>query len=359
MPFSPNDSPTEVLLQIFHYAVGNAPLQLGGTAVAFPISQVCRDWRQIALDTPALWDDVRFPYGAYKNKTPLLDEVLARSGSRPLTVVFSHSEPHRAGQMIDFWRFKFYKKMKEYIPRFRAVYAILPKHGLLEFNQILGGQKFPLLDHLHLAQSDDLDPAGVGCFNAPMLKVFHVENLGDASHNSGYISANLRSMQFVDMQSVDLSLPIIHGLHDLTIIRSPIPSFDGANRPPQLALTSLTLDGITSSGRADELLEFLTSFPMPELRHIELANLNRQADFPSQFIRALPLSGVYPALRSAKFTALPLYNITREFLRAVQALEKLVLVDVEPQPLLRLLRADRTLCPALREFYMDGHLRRR
>ncbi|KAJ6585605.1 hypothetical protein B0H19DRAFT_1321328 [Mycena capillaripes] len=360
MSISAHNSPTEVLLQIFHYAVGNEPLQLGGTAVAFPISQVCRDWRQIALDSPTLWEDVRFPYGAYKNKNPLLDEVLARSGTRPLTAVFSHPNPSQAGQIIDFWRFKLYKRMKNYCDRIKAIYVILPKHALLEFNDILGNQLFPMLTHLHVVQSDNLSPTSLYFFNAPVLAVFHVESV-NISYNSEFrnTSTSLRSMRFVDMRSVDISTPVMHGLHDLTIVRSPLIFPNDVGAPPKLALTSLTLDGITSSGRDGELQDFLVSFHLPELRHIELANLDHILPFPSHFVRALSLPAVYPALRSAKLTALPLDDITPDFCRALPALESLELVDVDPQPLLRLLRADRTLCPGLREFYMDGHLRRR
>lgn len=358
MSISAYNSPTEVLLQIFHYAVGNEPLHLGGTAVAFPISQVCRDWRQIALDSPTLWDDVRFPYHAYKNKNPLLEEVLARSGTRPLTAVFSHPDAGQAGQMIDFWRFKFYKCMKKYCDRIKAIYAILPKHGLLEFNEILGNQVFPMLTHLHVVQSDNLSPTSLNFFNTPNLAVLHLENVD--MHNSEFRnSTSLQSMRFFDMRSVDIPAPIMQGLRDLSIVRSPLPLPNDGGALPKLALTSLTLDGITSSGRDDELQDFLTSFHMPELRHIELANLDHILPFPSHFVRALSLPAVYPALRSAKFTALPFDDITPDFCRALPALESLVLVDVDPKPLLRLLRADRSLCPGLREFYMDGHLRRR
>ncbi|KAJ6585609.1 hypothetical protein B0H19DRAFT_1321335 [Mycena capillaripes] len=350
------DYPTEVLLKIFHHAVGDEPLQLGGTAVALPISQVCRDWRQIVLDCPALWDDVRFPYGAYRSDTPMLENLLARSGTRPLTAVFSHAAPGRSGRMVDFW--PLFKKMKEYCSRFRAIYAIMPTPGIYELNRALGRRKLPLLVHLHIVQSDNLAPVAVDFENAPALTAMHLERV---SYSSFYrnTSTTLRSMRFAQVRFVDIPVPVMHGLHDLTIIRSPLPFFNHANPIPQLALESLTLDGITSSGYPDELLWFLTSSDMPRLRHIELANLDHKLQFSSQFVRALAPPAFYPALRTAKFTALPLSEITPEFCRALPGLETLVLVKTDPEPLLSLLRADPFLCPDLHEMCIDGTLRRR
>ncbi|KAJ7133411.1 hypothetical protein C8R44DRAFT_772370 [Mycena epipterygia] len=348
---SADDYPTEVLLKIFHCAVGDGPLQLGGTAVAFPISQVCRDWRQIALDSPTLWDDVRFPPGAYGKNMAMLEDFLARSGNRPLTAVFSHPEPRRGGRMVDFW--PFFKKMKDYCSRFRAIYAILPTPGMYEFNRSLGRQAFPALLHLHIVQSDNSAPVTVDFENAPFLVVLHLEN---SSYNSEYrnTSTSLRSMRFNHLRFVDIPVPVMHGLEDLTIDRSPLPFYNHADPLPHLALKSLTLDGITSSGYPDDLLWFLTSFHMPHLQHLELANLDQKFQFPAQFFRALYPPAMYPALRSAKITALPLSNITAEFCHALAALETLVLVEVDPEPLLSLLRGDFTLLPFLREICVDG-----
>ncbi|KAJ7858981.1 hypothetical protein B0H13DRAFT_2356295 [Mycena leptocephala] len=295
------DYPTEVLLKIFHYAVGDGPLE---------------------LDSPALWDDVRFPYGAYRRNTLLLEELLARSGTRPLTAVFSHPQPGWAGRMVDFW--PLFKKMKEYCSRFRTLYAILPTPGIYD----------PITP-----------PVAVDFENAPALAVFHLERI---SYSSDFRNTSA-SMRFIHLRFVDIPVPVVHGFHDLTIMRSPLPFFNRADPLPHIALTSLTLDGITSLGYPDELLEFLLSCHMPQLRDIELANLDQKFRFSSQFARALAPPAVYPAMHSAKFTALTLANVTPEFFHALPALETLVLVDVNPEPLLSLPRDDCALCPALRE----------
>ncbi|KAJ6585613.1 hypothetical protein B0H19DRAFT_1110287 [Mycena capillaripes] len=345
--------PTEILLQIFQFAVGDDPLHLGGTAVAFPISQVCRDWRQIALDSSKLWVDVRFPHGAYKNPPPILEELLARSRSRPLTAVFSH---HEAGQRVNFW--PFFNKMKEYCNRFRAIYAILPLDGMYALNGALGKQGFPLLVHLHLhlLQSDSFGPVEFG--DTPALTVLHFEHTSYTSQFRS-TSTNMRSMRFVDSYAVNIPDPRLRTLQDLAIVRSPLPSF---GHLLELALTSLTLEGISfanARGHVNGLLQFLTSFRMPHLRHIEFANLGQHCTFSSQFFRQLVPPPVFPALRSAKFTALPFDDITPEFYQAFPALETLDLVTIDPWPMLKVLRADSSLCPALRGFYMDGRLRLR
>jgi hypothetical protein len=343
--------PTEILLKIFHFAVGDAPFQLGGTAVAMPISQVCQDWRHIALDSPTLWDDVRFPYGAYRGNTSMLEDFLARSGVRPLTVVFYNPEPRRAGRMVEFWAF--FKKMKVYCSRFQAIYAILPSPGMHELNNSLGRESFPILVHLHIVQSDNLAPVAMEFEHAPILTVFHLESI---RYDSIYrnTSTSLRSMRLHHLRFLDIPAPCLHGLEDLIIVRSPLPFYNHFEPLPKLALKSLTLDGIASSGYPDELLWFLTSFDMPQLRYLELANLDHKLQFASQFMRALRPPAIYPALRSAKFKALPLSDITPDFCHAVPALERLVLIEVDPEPLLSLLRADRALCPALQEICVDG-----
>ncbi|KAJ7704935.1 hypothetical protein B0H17DRAFT_1038845 [Mycena rosella] len=166
-------------------------------------------------------------------------------------------------------------------------------------------------------------------------------------------------MHFHQLQFLELPAPVLYGLEGLTITRSPLPFYNHFDPPPQLALKSLTLDGITSSGYPEDLLWFLTSFHMPQLQRLELANLDHRLQFSAQFVRALCAPAIYPSLRYTKFTSLPLSNITPEFCHALPALETVILVEVDPEPLLSLLRADRALCPGLREIYVDGRAQSR
>ncbi|KAJ6585618.1 hypothetical protein B0H19DRAFT_1250410 [Mycena capillaripes] len=107
----------------------------------------------------------------------------------------------------------------------------------------------------------------------------------------------------------------------------------------QLGGTAVGLDGLSthnSWSHANGLLWFLMSFRMP-----------------------LVPSPAFLALRSTKFTARPFDDITPEFYQAFPAFEAFDLIAVDPETLLRVLRADASLCPALCEFSMDGHLRLR
>ncbi|KAK7000478.1 hypothetical protein R3P38DRAFT_1117462 [Favolaschia claudopus] len=347
--------PTEILLQIFYNAVGDGPLQPGGTAVAIPISQVSSRWRQISLDCPSLWTDVRFPYGAYRPHSEMLGLLLDRtgglSGTLPLTVVFNRPEPGWAGRMVDFW--PLFRRMRDFCHRFEAIFAILPTPGIYEFNRALGQQNFPLLVHLHVVQSDNLAPVAVDFENAHFLKSFHLEHIsyGSESRNT---SASLRSMRFVNVRFVDLPVSLMHGLHELTITRSPLPFFNHANPLPQIALTSLILDGIASFGYPNELFQFLTSFEMPHLQNLEVAHLDNRLHLSSQLVQALQPPAIFPALRSVKFTSLDLSSVSAVFCHALPALDTLVLVDVNPHPLLSIFRDDFSLCPALTKVVLDG-----
>ncbi|KAJ7664957.1 hypothetical protein B0H14DRAFT_3696489 [Mycena olivaceomarginata] len=342
-------NPTELLLQIFHYAVAGSPVEAGsGTTAAFPISQVCQRWRHIALDSPALWDNVRFPRRIYTRSTPMLDEVLTRSRTHPLTVVFSYSEPLE-GEQIDFA--PFFSKMAEVCHRFQAIHAILPRSAMLQFSGILGHRIFPLLVHLHIAQNDDLTPVPVTFENAPRLGVLQLENITLCRNRN-------RSARLVALFG-DIPAPVMDGLADLTITHSPSPNFKHVDVPIEIALTSLKLDKLSRSHYSFRLQEFLTSFQMPHLRHLKLSIADSKSYFSAQFLRALTPPAVYPALRSAKFTGLSLVEITPDFCRALPVLKTLVLVDMDPSPLVDLLRADSTLCPNLLEFYLDEYLRHR
>ncbi|KAJ7342817.1 hypothetical protein DFH08DRAFT_235866 [Mycena albidolilacea] len=348
MPIAHN--PTEMLLQIFHYAVAGSPVEpRSGTKVAFPISQVCQRWRHIALDSPALWDDVRFPRSTtYQRDTLILDEVLARSRTRTLTVVFSYSPPDQ-GETIDFA--PLFNKMIEVCHRFQAIHAILPRFAMLQFSDILGHRIFPLLVHLHIAQNDNLTPVSVTFENAPRLGVLRLENITLCRNKS-------RSAQLTALFG-GIATPVMDSLCDLTITHAPSPIFKHVDGPTIIALKSLTLEKLSKCHYNFRLLEFLTSFHMPHLRYLELSIEDSKSHFSAQLLRALAPPAVYPALRTVKFTGLSLSGITPDFCYAIPALETLVLVDLDPSPLVDLLRADSTLCLALRNFYLDGHLRRR
>ncbi|KAJ6487226.1 hypothetical protein C8R47DRAFT_518490 [Mycena vitilis] len=342
--------PTELLLQIFCCAVHAEPLRVGGTAVALPISQVCRDWRQIALDLPELWDDVRFPCNTYRTDSSFLEELLARSGTRLLTVVFADSKRVNRHSYSG----SFFEQMKKYCHRFRAIYAILPT--MYAFHEAMYEQTFPVLDHLHVVSKDQ--SSSFLLENTPALSTLYLEKI--LFNPRAFHWHNVRSLHLIKSPYVKIPALLLHGLHELTIIRSTLPFFSDG---PPLALTSLTLDAISQAGPgrhlANGMLRLLSSFHMPHLRHLALGHLRHGCEFSSHFFCTLYPRPVFPALRSMELTALPLDNLTPEFYEALPALETLVLVDVDPAPMLAVLRADARLCPALQHFYMDGHLRLR
>ncbi|KAJ7621944.1 hypothetical protein DFH06DRAFT_1232298 [Mycena polygramma] len=352
MSISAESYPTELLLQIFRSAVHDEPLRVGGTAVALPISQVCRDWRQIALDLPELWDDVRFPCNTFRTDSSFLEELLARSGTRLLTVVFADSRRVNRHSYSE----AFFEQMKKYCDRFRAIYAILPT--MYALHEAMYEQTFPVLDHLHVVSKDQ--SSSFLLENTPALSTLYLEKIL-FNPQSFHWQPSVRSLHLIKSPYVKIPAPLLHGLHELTIIRSALPFFSSDG--PPLALTSLTLDAIPQTGpgrhSANGLLRFLASFHMPHLRHLALGHLRHGCEFSSHFFYTLSPRPVFPVLRSMELTTLPLDDLTPEFYEALPALETLVLVDVDPAPMLAVLRADARLCPALRHFYMDGHLRLR
>ncbi|KAJ7670319.1 hypothetical protein B0H17DRAFT_1086024 [Mycena rosella] len=92
--------PTEMTVEVFRRCVSpsskprpspfHAPLILG---------QICRQWRQIALHTPALWQALEFDGDLAS--VEILKLWLSRTGNSPLSYYLHSTTPSRAGALID------------------------------------------------------------------------------------------------------------------------------------------------------------------------------------------------------------------------------------------------------------------
>ncbi|KAJ7273993.1 hypothetical protein C8J57DRAFT_1314153 [Mycena rebaudengoi] len=309
---TPQTSPTEILLKIFDFAVGDDPLLLGGTAVAVPISQVCQDWRRIALDSPALWDDIRFP---------------------------------RCG------------RMKYYCRRFQKMYAMLPREVLVFFNASLGHAPFPSLIHFHLVQLGGAEAANVKLEKAPPLAVIHVQKaLYMFSDRRPLAGSNLRSLRAIELPHLQLPGPILQtDLEELVIVRIPLPFYTNPpNYVTQLNLTSLTLDDLPLSlSQTDTgLRRLFWSFSMKRLTRLEVARLDERGS--AELMTAIGAPVRFPSLLSVTLSSLALVGITPEFCLTMPALESIALVDVNPDPIRLLLHGNPSIFPTLQSLSIDG-----
>ncbi|KAJ7273793.1 hypothetical protein C8J57DRAFT_1313798 [Mycena rebaudengoi] len=352
---TPQTSPTEILLKIFDFAVGDDPLLLGGTAVAVPISQVCQDWRRIALDSPTLWDDIRFPRcGAYCLNQTMLDDFMARSASLPLTVVFGS---HFSGRTLEMCM-RFFERMKYYCRRFQKMYAMLPREDLFSLNASLGRAPFPSLIHLHVVQLGGAVAANVKLEKAPLLAVIHVQKaLYMYSDRRPLAGSNLRSLRAIELPRLQLPGPILQtDLEELVIIRTPLPSYPHppGNYVVQLNLTSLTLDDLPASlsQTGKGLRHFFRSFSMKRLARLEVARLDERGS--AELMTAIGAPVRFPSLLSLTLRSLTLVGITPEFCLTMPALESIALVDVNPEPLRLLLHGNPSIFPTPQSLSIDG-----
>ncbi|KAJ8462133.1 hypothetical protein ONZ45_g18044 [Pleurotus djamor] len=80
--------PTEVLSLIFEYVATSKPRQKHSTRW-MRVTQVCRLWRNVAIDTPRLWGTI-----CVQNKVELAKLFLQRSKTAPLHIKSNHETPN-------------------------------------------------------------------------------------------------------------------------------------------------------------------------------------------------------------------------------------------------------------------------
>ncbi|KAJ7174052.1 hypothetical protein C8R43DRAFT_635027 [Mycena crocata] len=242
--------------------------------------------------------------------------------------------------------------MEDLCHRFRAIHAVLPTPGVYEFNDSLGGEILPAL--LYIVQSDNRVPTAVHFENAPCLTELCLENISyNSQHQYELAMHALSPVAVCGHPRSGYARP--PGSYHWSF---PLPFYNHVEPPPQVALTSLILDGIIPSGYPDDLLWFLITFQMPHLRYPELAHLDPKFQFSSQFFRAMCPPAIYPALRCMKVALGPLSDVRPKVFDALPMLETLNLTEADPEPLLSILKRDCTVCPDLHEVDVDGNPRR-
>ncbi|KAL1671779.1 hypothetical protein EV122DRAFT_284593 [Schizophyllum commune] len=94
--------PPDVLLEFFdacilHNAVDDHSSYLGAPyihAAILSVAAVCRDWRNLAIQTPSLWTNIHINFwrGNLSNATTLLRILLSRSAELPLSITMRSSD---------------------------------------------------------------------------------------------------------------------------------------------------------------------------------------------------------------------------------------------------------------------------
>ncbi|KAJ7232155.1 hypothetical protein B0H12DRAFT_202057 [Mycena haematopus] len=78
--------PPEITAEIFKWSLG-APVRLHSSAAPLLLTRICRDWRTLALSTPALWDTISQIEWSVNGRTEaVIEGWFKRAGTRPLSL---------------------------------------------------------------------------------------------------------------------------------------------------------------------------------------------------------------------------------------------------------------------------------
>ncbi|KAJ7185196.1 hypothetical protein C8R46DRAFT_1342521 [Mycena filopes] len=155
--------PTEITTEIFLHSCDSSPWSPSTGPLL--LAQICHEWREIAIHTPALWQSVHF---AARSSVELLQLWLGRSGDAPLDLVM-HGWGTQIGPLI--------AASTSHSHHWQDVKFILPFHLYASID--LGNLPLPILRSIALdvftSHSNDPPVTGVVArVNAPMLYEAHL-----------------------------------------------------------------------------------------------------------------------------------------------------------------------------------------
>ncbi|KAJ6552060.1 hypothetical protein DFH09DRAFT_1167794 [Mycena vulgaris] len=342
-----DDCPTEILLYIFEQANSSPPFTAGGSTLTILISQVCRTWRSITLSSTTLWRDLRISSGSSLFK---LDQLFARSQGSLISVTVDCRAP--ATPLAHYW--KLLKGVTAHSTRVDALDVIAPVYVLSMLSRVVIGNQFPWLRRLHVvhAFASHVGPEDEISWRVPLWKM-----TVDSPHLRSFsISAitptNYRRLNFLRELHVKESgyfvreIPADHflELQTLSITASPLPSLLGCAIDTHIV--SFTLSDLRAVDiPRGTLSHLLSTLRMPALQHLAIDGLS---GYIWEELVCWLADAQYPALRSVVFRSLVLTGMDERCLRAFASVLTVRLIDVDPEPVVRILESNPRICTGVR-----------
>ncbi|KAJ7356466.1 hypothetical protein DFH08DRAFT_459318 [Mycena albidolilacea] len=256
----PNEITTEIFIH-FLPTYPSCPLLTGlGTPTA--LTQICHQWREIALATPALWRAISFsePYPSYSFEPHkrLCNIRLSRSRSYPLSLELDEDYIDR----------KHTTELLSTLAVHRARWEHLDFHLSLSRLGAIAGP-LPLLRSLDLSVDDpedgDDDTGEISFLDAPLLRTVVLNDI--AAKNITLPWAQLTSLTLHALYPRECA-PILQLSYNLVHCELNLAGGDdGAEDFPNIYLSSLqsfTLTGDPTTG-------YLETFIVPALRSLEIS----------------------------------------------------------------------------------------
>lgn len=362
------------------------PFEKGKIPPRILVSHVTKYWRNLAFDMPLLWVDISI---THFRKLDILRDIMLRSKECGLEINFHFPFiPLRA--VSGTTRFRESLRIRNtflvvaaHVVRWRCMSIIASNDILRKIMKYVTGILMPQLEHLELVQRDTYTEgstafAAVSCygpllFNPSVFSSLRLERVTILCPTPYFLSA-LKTLSMVHssgcildqehLQSWDVSIPpIAYNPNNVSPSMTHLTHLDitGTALYGQLpchpsfelsSLTSLKLAhfALTSIELRASIVElFSLSVRIPNLVQLKLEDLCSFAW--NAFIQSLHRavtdldSPKYTALRSLTLSSLLLHGVDASFTKAFPDIEDLVLLNVDPKPLLEVLRGDELLWP--------------
>ncbi|KAJ7263706.1 hypothetical protein C8J57DRAFT_418438 [Mycena rebaudengoi] len=307
--------PTEITMEIFRRCVpSGSPSRPSPSTAPLLLTQICRQWRKISLDTPHLWCSLAF---GDDSSVEILKLWLLRAGSLPLDYSFHCGNPSQASSVIEISILHSH--------RWQNVSFKLP---IACFSTLdMRHHSFPILRKISLDIHDkrsyrDQLPDAVIVQNSPSLREVHISTFPEVKFDIPWnqlttlvISYNV---QLMDCISTLRDIPgLVHLVaHIAPTTTTPIP-----------IASPLTLNHLESLTSSISLLEHLT---LPRLERLTVKEFvtGQQTTFQPFISRSACVNLIYLSLHMTPVPARALLAC----LRVTPSVEELELRWGGPQP---------------------------
>ncbi|KAJ6488219.1 hypothetical protein C8R47DRAFT_1320583 [Mycena vitilis] len=267
-----------------------APLLLG---------QICRQWRDISLDTPTLWESIAF---GDTMSIDLLKVWLSRARSRPLYLYFTSVNDARADVVM--------QAATPYCAQWQDVYLFLPIFAYRYLDMAV----FPRLERLIFLANGGT--GGFSILEAPLLREAEIRHL--PQFRSQLPLQQLTSLKFKALADIAETIAVLQCCPNLLKFSCGSTSI-GVDVP----LAPLELPLLRSLELADETM--IRCLTLPRLSQLKMSYTRRNIDVAVDDIQAL-MSRSSCELRSF---AISLYSPTvvqcQRLFRAVESINHLQL----------------------------------
>jgi hypothetical protein len=247
--------PTEITIEVFRQCVQSTPKPRPSPSEApLLLGQICRQWREIALDAHDLWQCLQFPGDTAPAE--LLELWLSRSGNLPLNYSLSCSDPSRAGAMIE--------TMMPHSCQWQEVsFSSLPRESLSMLD--LRRQSWPVLRMISFDtynnSSNELVQDTIVIQNAPLLREVQIPRIPKLIFDLPWRQLSALTLR----RAVDLAecMALLRQCRDLVLLVVTTTFTDSSSLHTDLTMEHL--ESLTCNLADTPILNHLT---LPHLRRL-------------------------------------------------------------------------------------------